>query len=395
MVNFAIGLGSFLDGMNQGMSAARTVMDARDERRMRKITKEATGAATEAREADISKGIATETDDLGNVSFSVGGKGYADAASARAASEAQVGSFMDYYRSKTVPKLIEGYIQMGEPQKAAALESYLDSENGKANSRDWARASQRFAMGDVEGGLKGLAKLNERLDNGVDIVGYDPITEPTFEERKDEKTGKTTRVETGTQPTGGWRVRWKDSGSGKEFTQDFESADDFARTALWATSPENQVLATINERTAAQNARAKAAADEAEDRRSFGYDVAKANHKAVIDDRLSERDYKRRAALAGVTHSYDMERDAASIQLRAALKVSDDTGEDPEDVRKSIETISKSLRDNDISGEFGRLPLDQQTAKAVEILTKQRAAARGVIEAGAPSGGRGVIPPLY
>jgi hypothetical protein len=400
MVSFGIGLGSFMDGVNQGMQFGKTIKTAVQDRKIRKMEREAIDAAEVARQQDGAKGIMAPQPGYENApgsgpySMHLSGDGGGAAAPPSAESGTRAapktpGTFMDYYRKVSMPKLIEGYLKNGQPERASQLQSYLDSEDGKGKFKDWASAAQRFAMGDNEGGFKRLADLNKRLDNNIELDGY--------EEVKDEKTGSA---------TGGWRVKWKDADTGKAFTQDFDTADDFARTALWAMSPEQQAQARLSEMTAAQKARAEAAAAARKAATDFNYDVKKQGYGAILADQRDDRQFKRQqqrdaslygydAARDATRHGYSMEEDTNNLQMRAALKLSDDSGEKPEDVRKSLETITKRLAETDMS--FSKLSPDEQTARAVAVLQGQRNGARGVIGGGAPaaSGGRGAIPPLY
>ena len=90
-----------------------------------------------------------------------------------------------------------------------------------------------------------------------------------------------------------------------------------------------------------------------------------------------------------VQNSLGMERDGNRIQLEAASKLAQSTGEKPEDVRESLETITKRLAETDLS--FSKLTPQEQTQRAVDALTAQRRAARGVIGA---AGAAPAAPPL-
>lgn len=404
-MSLGLGLGAFMSGVRDGASTANFVKGAIRDRQTRKMEKAATADATAAREADIAKGITTTTDANGVTSYGVGDQVFADAKAAHDASEARVGKFMDYYRTTAVPKLIEGYTQAGDMDRATRLQSYLDSEDGKARFKDWAGAATRFAMGDNAGGFEGLAALNKRMNNGVDIVDYAPIMEDDYDEQTLPGSKETVRIPNGKQrETGGWRVNWKDAASGRTFSQDFDTADDFARTALWGTSPEYQAQYALSELTASQKARAAAA----EKGREYQRDVGMKRLDAVIadqrDDRNFRRDMKRDEArdvrdAATQTdrdarqHGYRMEEDVNSAQVRQAYP--DPTkGETAEDVRKAIETITERLAVTDLK--FAKLSAAEQTKRATEIYNSQRSSARGVLGTSAPAPtGRGVVPTLY
>lgn len=403
-MSFGMGLGAFMQGVQQGVGTAKTIKGVIQDRRIRKMEKEGYADATAAREADINAGISTATDEAGNTTYSVGGKSYADAAEAHKAAEARVGGFMDYYRSNTVPKLIDGYLREGQADRAQQLQTYLDSEDGKARFRDWAGASQRFAMGDHAGGFQRLASLYKHIDDGVDVVDYAPITEEVVEERKLPGTGQVIRVPTGqTRETGGWRVNWKDKASGSVFSQDFDTADDFARTALYATSPEYQAQYTIADMKAAQAARA----DAAKEGRKYTYERAGKREDALIADTRDDRNFRRDVARDKIKdgferqrdatqHGYDLERDNNSIMMKSAYKLSEETNEKPEDVRRSLETITNRLSEADLgSNGFNSLSPEQQAEKAEAIYRSQRTRARGILGKDERPAGRGVVPTLY
>ena len=410
-MGFGMGLGAFMDGVRQGAGTANFIKGAIEDRKVRKMEKQAFADTASARDADIANGVVATTDAAGTTSYGVGDQSYTDAAEARKAAEAKVGSFMDYYRANTVPKLIEGYMRSGKAERATQLQSYLDSEDGKARFKDWAGASQRFAMGDHAGGFQRLASLYKHVDDGVDVVDYSPITEDEYEERVLPGSKQVVRVPTGRKrETGGWRVNWKDKGNGNVFSQDFDTADDFARTALYATSPEYQAQYTVAEMKAAQAARA----DAAKEGRKYGYERAGKREDALIADTRDDRNFRRDVARDKVKdgmerqrdatrHGYDLERDSLrhgddmerdnnDAYLRQAFP-SPRNGETEEDVRKSIETITRRMADTDL--DFSKLSPADQLKRAEQIYRGQRSSARGILGKDAPPPGRGIVPELY
>lgn len=411
-MGFGIGIGAFMDGVRQGAGTASFIKGAIKDRQVQKMEKQAFDETAAARDADIAKGVVASTDAAGVTSYGVGDQSFADAAEARKAAEAKVGSFMDYYRTNTAPKLIEGYMRAGQADRANQLQTYLDSQDGKTRFKQWASASQRFAMGDHAGGFQRLASLYKHVDDGVDVVDYSPITEDEYEERTLPGSKETVRVPTGRQrETGGWRVNWKDKTSGKVFSQDYDTADDFARTALYATSPEYQAQYALADLKAAQSARAEAAKKS----REYTYERAGKREDALIADARDERNFKRDVARDKVKdgfdrqrdatrHGYDMERDSVqhgqemerdnnSVMMKSAYKLSDETKEAPEDVRKALDQITQRLATNDLK--FNSLTPDEQAAKAESIYRSQRTRARGILGKDERPTGRGAVPTLY
>jgi hypothetical protein len=134
---------------------------------------------------------------------------------------------------------------------------------------------------------------------------------------------------------------------------------------------------------------------------------------AAIDDQRDERQHKRQMIRSdrefgqttqrdATQQGYDLEKIMTGKQLDAALapameaaKVKGDT---PEDARKAISAIWKTLSESDLGSKdgFNSKPVEEQVKQATAIYSQQSTAARGVIQGGAPSnnGGRG-IPKLW
>lgn len=390
-MSLGMGLGAFAQGFGQGMVLGNQIKGAIDQRKISKVEKAARTEATAARENDISAAIQTTQNADGSQSFKVGDQSFSDASAARASAAQQVGTVMDYYRTNTVPKLIQGYIDIGQPEKAAQLQNWMDSEESKGLTRDWARASRMALLGDSKAAMRGFGKLYERLQPGAKYVGMEDVTEPVYEEMKLPKTGEVVRIEKGTRPVG---VRLKlRSADGEDISHDFGGTEDLFRTAMMTLSPDKFVERAFTEVDRAEAARAAAA----KDGREFRQKVAEKQLDAAITDQQNERQHQRTIAredrqFAQTTQrdatqsGYRMSETAAEIQMRAALKLTENTDEKPEDVRKSLETITKRLAETDL--DFSKLSPEEQTQRAVSVLNGQRKASRGVIsgEREAPAG---------
>ncbi|CAM8655167.1 hypothetical protein [Sphingobium cupriresistens] len=399
MVSFATGLGSFATGMTQGMQMAQQVKGAIDDRKMRKIAKDGTQAATAAREADIAGAIQTTANADGSSSYSVGGKAQASMDDARKAATSQVGSVMDYYRSTTVPKLIQGYIDVGRPEQASQLESWMESQDSAKLTKDWAKSMRLAMMGDTGGAMRGFGKLFERMEPGSKYMGTEDITEPVYEDMKLPKTGETVQMQTGTRPAG-LRLKLRNA-DGEDVSHDFGGQEDLFRTAMFTLSPDK-----FAERAFAENDRAQASrAASVKADRDFRQDISRDKFKATLDDQRdqrqhertvqrSDRDFAQQTNRDATQHGYRMDESTTELQMRAALKLSEDGNEKPEDVRKSLETITKRLAETDLS--FSKLTPEEQTSRAVQVLQGQRSSARGVMS-GSPDrdNGKGAIPKLW
>ncbi|AYO76425.1 hypothetical protein [Sphingobium yanoikuyae] len=407
MVNFSVGLGSFAQGLGQGMQMGSQIKGVIDQRKMRNLAKDGQAEANAAREGAINSAIETTSNADGTQSFKVGDQTFSDQGKAKNAAAQQVGSVMDFYRQTTVPKLIQGYLDIGDPDKAQQLQSWMETREAEGITRDWARGARLAMLGDTKGAMRKFGKLYEKLEPGSKYVGMEDITEPNFEERTLPGTGETIRIENGTRPAG---VRLKlRNADGEEVSHDFTSSDDLYQTAMMTLSPDKFVGRAFSELDKASAARAAAAKDD----REFRQDVALKRMGAAIDDQRdarqhtrqmirSDREFGQTTQRDATQQGYDLEKIMTSKQLDAALapameaaKVKGDT---PEDARKAISAIWKTLSESDLGGKggFNSKPVDEQVKQATNIYSQQSTAARGVIQGAAPDSnqGRG-IPKLW
>jgi hypothetical protein len=407
MVNFSIGLGSFAQGLNQGLSMGSQIKGVIDQRKMRNIAKDGTAQATAARDSAITGAIETTANEDGSQSFKVGDQTFSDQGQARSAAAQQVGTVMDFYRQTTVPKLIQGYLDLGDPDKAQQLQSWMETSEAEGITRDWARGARLALLGDTKGAMRKFGKLYEKMEPGSKYIGMEDITEPNFEEKALPGTGQTIRVENGTRPAG---VRLKlRNADGEEVSHDFTSTEDLYQTAMMTLSPDKFVGRAFSEMDKASAARLASAKSDQE----FQRDVALKRMGAAIDDQRDERQHKRQMIRSdrefgqttqrdATQQGYDLEKIMTGKQLDAALapameaaKVKGDT---PEDARKAISAIWKTLSESDLGSKdgFNSKPVEEQVKQATAIYSQQSTAARGVIQGGAPSnnGGRG-IPKLW
>lgn len=395
MVSFGIGLGSFVQGMGQGMQLGQQIKGAIDDRKIRKIERAGSQEATAAREKDILGAIRTNSDAQGQPSYSVGDQTVSSMEDARKLAEKQVGKVMDYYRTTTIPKLIQGYIDIGKPEQAERLQTWMDSQESNAITKDYTSAAIRAFMGDTKGSMTGFGRLYERLNPGAKYRGYEEITEPVDEQASLPGTGKSIVLPSGKTRTTGYRLNMT-SADGNEFSHEFGGQMDMLAAAAYTLPPHQFALRALAQVDAANAAKAAAAKED----RQFGRDLQKERFKAVLDDQRDERQFRRgvmrddrQFAQQGqrdeVQHGYRMDETATELQMRAALKLAEDSGQKVDDVRKSLETITKRMADT--SNDFWKMTPEQQTAAAVKAYQQQMGVAKSVLGRGAPSG----TPPMW
>lgn len=181
--------------------------------------------------------------------FTVGGKGYANREEALAASRKEGPSLQDVTSDRVSKAMADYYIGQGDPEKADKFTKWSKDKKNEAKIQTWADASQLFKAGDYMGASRKLLKLHPNFDDGMTIKSATAV--------KDDKGRET-----------GFKLVFTDS-SGKEQTQEHD-AESIARTGLETMNPMGMAEKDFNASSAASVARAKAASDAANDRRTLG-----------------------------------------------------------------------------------------------------------------------------
>lgn len=134
-------------------------------------------------------------------------------------------SFIEDYAKNQVPKIVKFYLGRGEMDKAEAYQKWADDTLVKEAMKDWASAVHAATIGDDEGfidGIVGAYNAKGYFDDGFEIV------REASGIQRDEATGAIT----------GAQVTFKDSQTGKVFTQEFSGSDDLYRLGVDMLSPE-------------------------------------------------------------------------------------------------------------------------------------------------------------
>lgn len=151
-------------------------------------------------EATRSKSILVGKDDAGNQTYSVDGEKVGSKEEADKLFEQRHGSFTENYYTNVAPKIMESYIQNGQPEKADQFRKYIESEQGRKTADIGGRIMQSYLMGDMDGVNK---HMNELVRGGKYMVtdGYDIKFEPLKDDsgkiiglrdtRKNKQTGET------------------------------------------------------------------------------------------------------------------------------------------------------------------------------------------------------------
>jgi hypothetical protein len=280
---FGTGLGAFMQGFGGGYSMGRGIrqdmQQRRDENTIRKAQKEAWDDASEARKWDMDMAKTMDSMDAGarevqtNAGLNsdlaqmplYGGAREAQTSAKltpsppKASQTSQIGSIMDYYRQTSAPKVVDAYMKIGQPEKAAAFQEYIDGQEGKADLKQWAKGWKSFATGDVDGGMQTFGKLLAKAAPGVKFGGYTPIMEGVY----DPDTGK----KIGERETGGYAVQFTRP-DGTNFTQEFSSQRDMLNVGVSTFAPDKLFDYVLGRQKAAD----ETSAEIGKENRKFGHD---------------------------------------------------------------------------------------------------------------------------
>ena len=306
--NFGIGVGSFMEGMNSGITAGQRIREISDNNKARGITSKAGETAREKRQADIGMGIkrgAVDSEQGPVPTYEVDGRQFSDEQSAMAESEKKVGSLQDYYFKEVMPQLQQHYMDIGQPDKAFAIGKAIEDQEFQKGSKSWAKATAAFMSGDEKGFLKHYVEAyNNRGydDDGMTAKGIEPVK---------DKSGNTL----------GYKVTLLD-GDGKESVQEF-TGDDIGRQSLMYMAPAEVLKRNLSMYDAAQTAKSEIAKEDRKFQRDVqlegmkqGYGIQRDNNKSLLN-RAEEADKIRLGSnnIAKTTSDTDL-RKQIYLQLR-------------------------------------------------------------------------------
>lgn len=153
-------------------------------------------------------------------------------------------SFMDAYVTKSVPMLVEGYIRLGQHDKAMAFAEFARSEKAKKPMKMWARAVQSAMMGNEDGTLDALSEYYNTFDDGYSII----------REKSGFARGPDGQV-------AGINLVFRDDKTGKTFKQFVEGGVGLLEQGVLSMSPEKMFDRMYEQVTAGQKAAYGAAED--------------------------------------------------------------------------------------------------------------------------------------
>jgi hypothetical protein len=407
---FGVGAGAFLQGLQGGMGLYAKFQDAQDRATQRAALGAAATEARTAREADIAGAVTAIPGADGQASgFRVGQHTFATQEEANKMAERQVGSFMDYYRRVGAPRVMEGYLQSGDPDRAAAFAKWLDTEGSRSGMRSWAQAMRAAQWGDADGFARHLTSAY----NNQDYFG-DGQSVGRAEVLRDERGNATGMTLT---------IRDRD---GRERTQTFNGMNDVYRAGLGFLSPDKAFEVLQRESESATRARLTLAQEDRRfgrqvalqrDNQNFQVEQGNVTERRAIaregrqEDRTEAREGRqevREVAREGRAQQRTLEVQGNQSMLRQAERTAEDNSPRPDRVRRDLESIRSSLANGTTmypsTGSDGKptrvlfsaLPPERQAEEARRVYDEQMAQARrtrqerGVGASSPAQGGRGV-----
>lgn len=194
-----------------------------DESEMRTTLRTGTDNAKKEYEAEKAKSILIGKDEAGNETYTVDGEKAASKDDADKLFEQRHSTFMDAYRTKMVPAVVQGYLKRGDVKSADAFQKWSNQKGVENAVHDYGRMMQSLQLSDWDGANK---SLNSMMKNGdyVSQDRHDIKAEPIK-----DKDGK----------TAGIRVNYKDKVTGANSSKDFTSMDEFHQFAATMASPDS------------------------------------------------------------------------------------------------------------------------------------------------------------
>ena len=132
-----------------------------------------------------------------------------------------VDDFMDAYMTEGVPLLVEGYLKMGQFNKAMEFQKFATDHKAQKTMRIWAEAVRAASIGDAEGALDKMTEYHSKIDDGITVV------REKSDYIRDDKGNIT-----------GINLTMRDDETGREFSQQYSGVNDFMDEFIAAGAPE-------------------------------------------------------------------------------------------------------------------------------------------------------------
>lgn len=206
--------------------------------------------------------------------FMVGDAGFDTREEALAHAMKNAPSVTDFFMKNAVPRIAQAYLEQGDVAKAEAWDKYAKDKTTQKNMETWAKMERAATMGDFQKAGDHMFDLYKQYDDGVT---------PLSKEAVKDKDGKFT----------GFNVRLKNDETG-EVTAQFIPQAQMVEMGLAALSPPAMFEQTFKRQQSAEQMRAKAAIDAANDARTGARqeaaDIRKETRAEAADVRRAGRE---------------------------------------------------------------------------------------------------------
>lgn len=212
---------------------------------------------------------------------------------------------IDHYYNGRAQEVLGHYMRTGQIDKAEAMQQLIDAKEYQGLREVFSKVAVSAMLGDVEGMLDSATKLHAQIDDGLEVVR--------------DQSG----IVNNSDGTTGVSVTFKDTKTGKTFTTNFSSIDDFTERTLPMVMPDG-----IIEYTSSLQAAANAAnADQMDFERDLAKDVYLETLKRGYDQQEAEADLRTKAVemlQADITSGFNNlppeEQEAKVQQMMSLLK---------------------------------------------------------------------------
>ncbi|AXF51454.1 virion structural protein [Erwinia phage Pavtok] len=296
MADFGIGLGAFLNGVSNGAKVYSDIQDAKSKQKLRNA---------QMAEFDQSQQDKQQYRQMSQ-------QGMADA---KANTDGQIDSVMNYYMENTAPKLQQHWMATGDVTKAEAFGKWIQDSNVQSGMRHSAGMMRAAMTGDADGFAKNLVAAYNQ-------PGY-------FDDGYEATAAKVVRDDKGN--AAGMEIKLRNQQTGEETTHNFNSMEDVYKLARSFGSPESVFNQGMSELKAANDARSQMAKEGRDWNRTVA--TKQLDHGYTVQDKATDREFQ-------------LERDNNSSQLRRAEEAAKlKTGAGSSKVRDAQATISM-LKEN-------------------------------------------------
>jgi hypothetical protein len=230
--------------------------------------------------------------------FRVGDASFDTREEALAHARKQVPSATDYFMKNAVPAISAKYLEQGDVEKAEAWDKYAKDKATQRNMETWAKMARSAQSGDFDAAANHAFELYKSYDDGVT-----PLSKETVKDKDGNVTG--------------FNVKLKVDATGETRTQ-FIGSREIVEMGLGALSPQGMFDAMYKRQQSADQARAKAAADAANDQRTLNRELTVQAVRDKAADARQDRGFVQQKEMKTQEGQQALDRIEFTEQVKAA-----------------------------------------------------------------------------